>query len=140
LQAVVPASLEAANALKMNHEEMKVLQMILHRDHDSPRRFIDFLFKKYNLKIVAVTFGASGCEVFDGSGASKVEGLPVQVVDTTGAGDAFAAGLIHQLLRGAPLSTIAEYANLLGAFICTQHGATPNFRQEDIEAFRELFE
>jgi len=137
LQAIVPESLELANALKMNHDEMKLLQTILHREHDSPRKFIDYLLKKYALKIVAVTYGENGCEVFDGVGVGKVGGLPVEVVDTTGAGDAFAAGLIHQLLRGAPLREIAEYANLLAAFLCTQSGATPVFNQQDIEAFRE---
>jgi fructokinase len=137
LQAILPESLELANALKMNHDEMKLLQTILRREHDSPRKFIDYLVKKYALKIVAVTNGESGCEVFDGVGVSKVGALPVEVMDTTGAGDAFAAGLAHQLLRGAPLREIAEYANLLGAFLCTQSGATPVFNQQDIEAFRE---
>jgi fructokinase len=121
----------------MNQNEMKLLQTILRRDYDPPRKFIDFLIKKYELKIIAVTFGVAGCELFDGSRSAKVAGLPVQVVDTTGAGDAFVAGLVHKLLRGAPLQEIAEYANLLGAFLCTQSGATPVFRQEDIEAFRE---
>jgi fructokinase len=137
LQTIVPDSLEAANALKMNQDEMKLLQTILRRDYDHPRKFIDFLIKKYELKIIAVTFGVAGCELFDGSSSTKVAGLPVQVVDTTGAGDVFVAGLVHKLLRGAPLREIAEYANLLGAFLCTQSGATPVFRQEDIEAFRE---
>lgn len=137
LQAIVPESLAAANALKMNHAEMKLLQMLFHREHDSPRKFVDFLIKKYQLQIVAVTFGESGCEIFDGGSACKVEGLAVPVVDTTGAGDAFAAGLIHQFLRKQPLREIAEYANLLGAFLCTQSGATPVFREKDIEAFRE---
>jgi len=137
LQVIVPESLELANALKMNHDEMKLLQTILRREHDSPRKFIDYLIKKYALKIVAVTYGEHGCEIFDGAGAGKVDGLSVRVVDTTGAGDAFAAGLMHQLLRGAPLREIAEYANLLAAFLCTQSGATPVFNQQDIEAFRE---
>ncbi len=137
LLAIVPESLELANALKMNYDEMKLLQTILRREYDSPRKFIDYLVKKYALKIVAVTNGEAGCEVFDGVSVSKVDALPVEVMDTTGAGDAFAAGLAHQLLRGAPLREIAEYANLLGAFLCTQSGATPVFNQQDIEAFRE---
>jgi len=140
LQAIVPESLEAANALKMNQDEMKLLQTLLYRQHDSSRKFIDFLIKKYELKIVAVTLGAAGCEIFDGSSSCKAESLPVHVLDTTGAGDAFAAGLIHQLLRRAPLREIAEYANRLGAFLCTQSGATPVFGPEDLETFRESYE
>lgn len=137
LQTIVPESLALANAVKMNQDEMKLLQMLLHREHDSPRKFIDYLMKKFSLKIVAVTCGENGCEVFDGANTVKIAGLPVRAVDTTGAGDAFAAGLLHQFLRGAPLRECAEYANLLGAFLCTQSGATPIFNQPTIEAFRE---
>jgi len=138
LQAIVPESLALANAVKMNHHEMKLLQTLLQREYDSPQKFVDYLIKKFSLKFVAVTLGENGCEIFDGGNAVKVAGLPVQAVDTTGAGDAFAAGLLHQYLRGAPLRECAEYANLLGAYLCTQSGATPVFNQQDIEAFRDL--
>jgi fructokinase len=134
---IVQHSLEAANVLKMNQAELKVLQRLLHRTSDSPRKLIDFLIKKYALKIVAVTYGDAGCELFDASSACRVEGLPVHAIDTTGAGDAFAAGLVHKLLRGASLREIAEFANVLGAFLCTQKGATPVFQLQDVDAFRE---
>jgi sugar/nucleoside kinase (ribokinase family) len=84
-----------------------------------------------------VTYGREGCEIFDGNQVCKTAGLSVYVTDTTGAGDAFCAGLIRKLLRGVPLREMAEYANLLGAYLCTQSGATPIFRWEDIENFRE---
>ncbi|MDZ7363556.1 MAG: carbohydrate kinase [candidate division KSB1 bacterium] len=134
---IVQHSLEAANVVKMNQVELKLLQRLLHRTSDSPRKFIDFLIKKFSLKIVAVTYGHAGCELFDASSACRVEGLPVHAIDTTGAGDAFAAALVHKLLRGAPLREIAEFANILGAFLCTHKGATPIFRLEDVDAFRE---
>lgn len=140
LQAIVPEALALANAVKMNHAEMKSLQTIFHRAHAAPRQFVDYLIKKFSLKFVAVTHGENGCEVFDGANAVKIAGLPVQAIDTTGAGDAFAAGLLHQYLRGAPVRECAEYANLLGAYLCTQSGATPVFNQQDIETFRETLE
>ncbi|MDZ7288884.1 MAG: carbohydrate kinase [candidate division KSB1 bacterium] len=140
MQHIVPESLAMADILQMNHEEMKLLQILFRREADPPRKFIDFLFKKYDLKMVAITHGESGCELFDGSGVSIVDGLPVQVIDTTGAGDAFAAGMMHKFLRNAPLDEIAEFANLLGAFLCTQSGATPVFRRQDIEIFRDSYE
>jgi fructokinase len=137
LQQIAPSALEATNILKMNREEMASLQPALRRKGDTPYKFVDFLIKKYRLKMVAVTHGELGCEIFDGSVVQKVEGLPVRAIDTTGAGDAFAAGLVHKLLRGAPLRDVAEYANLVGAFLCTQNGASPVFNWQDIEAFRE---
>jgi len=137
LQEIALESLAAANALKMNQSEMKALQAIFRRNDEAPRKFVDFLVKKYELKIVAITCGSLGCEIFDGNSVSKIAGLPAQIVDTTGAGDAFAAGLIHKLLRGARLPEIAEFANALGAFLCTHRGATPLFRREDVEIFYE---
>jgi fructokinase len=137
LREIVPPSLEAANVLKVNRRELDMLQVILRRQGDMRRKFVDFLLKKHHLKLLAVTYGEGGCELFDGQAACKVDGLPVQEIDTTGAGDAFAAGLVYKLLRGASLREIAEYANLLGAFLCTQSGATPIFTASDLENFRE---
>lgn len=137
LREIVPPSLEAATVLKVNRHELDMMQVILRREGEARRKFIDFLLKKYHLKLVAVTYGEGGCEIFDGQTACKVDGLTVQEIDTTGAGDAFAAGLIHKLLRGAALRESAEYANLLGAFLCTQSGATPIFTAQDLENFRE---
>ncbi len=137
LREIVPSSLEAANVLKVNRHELHTVQAILRREGEPRHKFADFLLKKYHLQLVAMTYGEGGCEIFDRNTACKVDGLPVQEIDTTGAGDAFAAGLIHKLLRGAPLREAAEYANLLGAFLCTQSGATPIFTAPDLENFRE---
>jgi fructokinase len=137
LQTIVPESLALANVVKMSRSETALLQQIFRHAGEPRPKFVDFLIKKYQLKLVAITHGDFGCEIYDGNSMSKVEALPIQVIDTTGAGDAFAAGLVHKLLRGAPLAEAAEFANLLGAFVCTQNGATPVFNRQDIEAFRD---
>lgn len=55
------------------------------------------------LRWVVVTRGAAGAEAF-GEGRRLRAGAPgVGVVDSTGAGDVFAAGLVHALARGAPM-------------------------------------
>jgi fructokinase len=137
LQQIVPSALELADVVKVNRHEMGMLQQVLRREGDAPQKFAGFLMKKYRMQLVAVTHGEFGCEIFDGNTVKQVDGLPVYAIDTTGAGDAFAAGLVHKLLRGAPSGEIAEFANLIGAFLCTQSGASPVFCQQDIEAFRE---
>ncbi|MEU4242460.1 PfkB family carbohydrate kinase [Actinoplanes sp. NPDC026619] len=50
---------------------------------------------------VCTTFGAGGATVTDESGSVHIDALPVEVVDTDGAGDAFAAGFIAAALAGA---------------------------------------
>jgi fructokinase len=52
--------------------------------------------------------------------------LSVKVRDAVGAGDAFTAALTLGMLRGHPLDRINRHANEVGAFVCTQPGATPS--------------
>ncbi len=130
-------SLAFADVFKTNIADLQALRIALHREKETIRRFAEYLIKKYSLKLVAVTLGESGCELFDGARTVKVPGLPVRVIDTTGAGDAFSAGMIYKYLRGAALEEIAEFANLLGAYVSTNAGATPVFSPASVEAFKE---
>ncbi len=136
LQTLVPASLELADVVKLSGEEVDLLARVLRREGDTTPRFVDYLIKQYRLKLVAITHGGQGCELFDEHTSCRLRALPVLITDTTGAGDAFTAGMIHQLLRKAPLREIAEFANLLAGFLCTQRGATPSFDLHTLKAFR----
>ena len=134
---VLTESLNLATILKVNRAGLDSLRLALRPREAETKRFIDALFKKFSLRVIAVTLGENGCELYDPDHHIKVDGLPVRVLDANGAGDAFTAGLVHQFLRGAPLREMAEYANLLGAFVCTSTGATPLFSPATIEGFRD---
>jgi ribokinase len=54
------------------------------------------------LRLVVVTRGSRGAEGFSASGRTAVPAPEARVVDTTGAGDVFAAGLVHALALGRP--------------------------------------
>jgi sugar/nucleoside kinase (ribokinase family) len=76
-------------------------------------------------RTVVVTRGADGAELYPGDGTL----LPVPpaaparpVVDSNGAGDAFAAGLIAGRLRGEPLVPAARYAARVAVAACTHDG------------------
>jgi fructokinase len=60
----------------------------------------------------------------------------VVVKDTVGAGDAFMAGLMVGLTRGADTQTVLETACRLGAIVASHDGATPLLPQELIQEFR----
>jgi sugar/nucleoside kinase (ribokinase family) len=72
---------------------------------------------------VVVKQGAAGCTVATAEGAFQSPGFPVEVVDTVGAGDSFAAAFIAGRLRGGSLAEAARLANAMGALATTQRGA-----------------
>jgi sugar/nucleoside kinase (ribokinase family) len=67
------------------------------------------------VKTVIVKLGAKGCYVESADGAFTSPGFAVQPVDTTGAGDCFAAGFLAAICRGQSLPAAARYANAAGA-------------------------
>ncbi|KLV03383.1 ribokinase [Photobacterium aquae] len=58
-----------------------------------------------HLRYVVVTDGGNGATAYSQDGKVSVPALPVDVVDTTGAGDNFAGGMIHGLLSGHDIAT-----------------------------------
>ncbi|NJP32967.1 carbohydrate kinase family protein [Micromonospora thermarum] len=76
-------------------------------------------------RTVVVTRGGDGADVHPAGGApTRVPAAvpPAPVVDTNGAGDAFAAGLVAARLRGETLADAAAYAARVAAAACTHDG------------------
>jgi sugar/nucleoside kinase (ribokinase family) len=78
--------------------------------------------------LVTVTLGARGALAFDGADGSLIEvGIEHDpaVVDTTGAGDLYAAGFLYGLARGRDLATCARVGNLAAGEVISHVGARP---------------
>lgn len=74
----------------------------------------------------AVTRGSSGCVVVQGDETVTAEAFPIaKLVDSTGAGDLYAAGFMAGLARGKPLKTCAALASLAAAEVIQHLGARP---------------
>jgi len=75
-------------------------------------------------KIVCVTLGERGCYVADSSTGEShlIAAYPTDVVDTTGAGDAFAAGFLFGLLRDKSLYESGKTGNLVASFCIREYG------------------
>ena len=73
--------------------------------------------------MVCVTLGARGAMMLSGDRLYRVAGIPVDVVDSTGAGDVFRGAFIASLLRGDGPQDILRFANLAAALSCTRPGA-----------------
>jgi 5-dehydro-2-deoxygluconokinase len=69
--------------------------------------------------------GADGCTVYDGTSQGEdVDGLPVEVVNLLGAGDAFAAGFLYGYLNDWAPVRAARFGNACGAHVVMRHGCS----------------
>ncbi len=71
---------------------------------------------------VVATIGSKGSVHIDHSGSTSYQSLLVDAVDTTGAGDAFNAGLVVGMSRGLSLADSIQLGNRAGAFCVTRLG------------------
>lgn len=78
-------------------------------------------------RAVVVTLGARGAAVVTRSGVLEVPAPEVDVVDTTGAGDAFAGALAVRLAEGRELVDAVGFAVRVAAFSVTRAGAQPSY-------------
>lgn len=76
---------------------------------------------------VVLTLGERGCVVVDDAGSTELPSEAVEVVDTTGAGDAFVGSLAHFLARGLALRDAAARACRIAARSVTARGTQTSF-------------
>ncbi|MBU2519726.1 MAG: carbohydrate kinase [Nanoarchaeota archaeon] len=81
--------------------------------------------KKYNIKKIAVTRGKNGCILFSRTNRKIIQHpiFSVDVADTTGAGDAFAAGFVYSLLKNKNDEESIRFASAVAALSTTKNGA-----------------
>ena len=85
-------------------------------------------------ELVVVTLGKRGCYYDNGDSRGEAPGFPVEVIDPLGAGDAFVAAMLSQLiyaprprqLTETQLREVISYANAAGALTCTRRGVIPS--------------
>jgi sugar/nucleoside kinase (ribokinase family) len=85
-------------------------------------------------KIVAVTIGAEGSLLASANTMDHVPAFRIDVIDSTGAGDAFMGGLSFGLLQGWELADVALFANACAALCCSKVGARAMGRRADVLA------
>jgi fructokinase len=78
-----------------------------------------------NASRICVTLAEEGAALWERGELVTAPAPKVVVKDTVGAGDAFMAGLMVGLTRGADTRKVLENACRLGAYVASQDGATP---------------
>jgi fructokinase len=121
---VIRESLARAQVLKLNAEEQVCLADLFPGPRE-PLRWAQDMINRHKLRLVCMTRGAEGCLLVSADEHAECPGVKVDVVDTVGAGDAFAAALVSGYLANQPLPAIGDFANRVGAYVASQPGGTP---------------
>lgn len=86
-------------------------------------------------KLVAITIGTEGCLIASREKSYLIPAFKVEVVDTTGAGDAFMGGLSYGLLQGWDPRRVGQLANACAALCCTKVGARAMSKRDEVLTF-----
>lgn len=121
-----------ATILKMNDEEVPLLARALGSPTPTPLDLANFLLREIPIALIAITRGEHGSLLVTREEVHEHPGIPVEVIDSIGAGDAFTAALVHAFLHGYSLASIAQAANHCGAWVAAQRGGMPlrDFKSE----------
>lgn len=132
----ISRSLKRADIVKLNEDELAIVAHTFSIAGQDLQAKASKLISQFELKEVIVTCGAEGAWVLNQKGElthAKAEGK-LALVDTVGAGDAFAAVYIVGLLKGWAIADRLTRANAFASAICGVRGAVP----EDL-AFYQSF-
>jgi ribokinase len=127
------AVLRNIDVLTPNETELRIL-LGLPPDDPTPTSDLARQLQARGVQTVVVTMGDQGALILTDDTVVRVTGLSVEVVDTTGAGDAFNAGLAVALAEGRALMEAVRFATCAGALACTRLGVIPALaRRETVD-------
>lgn len=134
--ASIEQSLEYADIVKLNEEELQILAEIYLNQikPDAPHQSVEAeleehataLIKLFGLQAILTTLGERGYVYVDKAShclRSAAEPIKIQVADTVGAGDAFSAIFLLGMQRNWPLAITLQRAHEFAAAICSVRGA-----------------
>lgn len=102
---------------------------------DDPMRIVDACHA-LGCRVVVLKLGRDGCLVSDGETRMRIDGVRVQSVDATGAGDCFDGAFLARMVKGDDPHRAARYANAAAALSTIGYGAVaPLPRTMDVERF-----
>lgn len=133
-EEIINQSLEYANVLKLNEEELPVVASV-YSINGNVENQLRVLKEKFRLEYIAYTMGGEGSFLLSKDELSIEKTPKVKVVDTVGAGDSFTAILISGILNEIPLKEIHKMATGVAAYVCECQGATPLVDKELLQYF-----
>lgn len=129
----LPERLDGVEAILPNREEAELLsgmEIKTMQDCEEACRKI----RARGVKSVVVTLGEQGIYYQSEDQAEKLAPYPTEVVDVTGAGDAFASGLLYGVVNGEPLGRACRLGMAASALtLQTEYSVSPLLKPEELE-------
>jgi len=136
--AIIEKSLLKTDILKLNTGELAKLKQMLSLKINN-EEFVHHLMETNSICTVSLTKGELGSELFTSQGSFSSEPTEaIKVIDSVGAGDAYAAMLVAGLLKKWQPEKILYRASLFASRICEIKGAIPD-SESFYEPFKSLF-
>ncbi|CAE6925829.1 belongs to the carbohydrate kinase PfkB family [Vibrio sp. B1ASS3] len=123
IRPVVMSAIKLADVVKFSEEELLYLTETSSLDEGLTE------LAQYSIPLVLITLGENGALAIVNGQQHQIDSIPVNVVDTTGAGDAFVSGLLAFLSQNddwqqeAKIIEAVRWGNVCGALATTKKGA-----------------
>ncbi|AWB45915.1 carbohydrate kinase [Paenibacillus sp. CAA11] len=138
--ALARQGISQADLVKLSEEELKLIT------GQAERASAVQLLHQWGAGMAAVTLGAEGTFVSNGTEAALVPSIPVKSIDSTGAGDAFVGAMLLKISRLEDpkalvneferLNEFTSFANKVGALVCMKVGAIASLPTwDEVERF-----
>jgi fructokinase len=122
---ILEKSLQAATVLKLNEDELSLLHKLFLTGKYELNKSVSGIMKKFDIELAAVTMGDKGAWLFNEEGFDFYKSVVKNIVDTTGAGDAFSAIVCLGYLNHFELNKINKLASDFASEIIKLPGAIP---------------
>lgn len=136
---IIETSLKTANILKLSVGELKLLNDIFIKVDFETEKISKLIITEFDLDYLAVTLGGEGSLILKKDEVNHYKSKPVEIIDTVGAGDAFAAIFCIGCLQSWKLDKINKLANDFASELCKINGALPK-SDEIYEMMRKKIE
>lgn len=128
---ILKHSLPKCTIVKMNKDEVSVVNQVVGERNPSLEVRCRSLVRAYpNIGVVIITAAEKGCSVFFDDQLHDIPGIPIQIKDAVGAGDAFSAAFAHDFFRTKDPLSAARIGNRVGAFVASRNGPIPEYPGE----------
>lgn len=122
---IIEDSLHASDVLKLNLEELNLLNNLFIKEGTNQLNLMKIIAERFKIDMVCTTMGEEGALIYSDRASDLYSASAEKVVDTVGAGDAYASILCIGYNEGWDISTINKMANEFAGEIVGFSGALP---------------